>query len=93
MRNRFFVATSLANDPHTEGMHNAGKIAALDNVGSFILPPSLDYTAFYDAIVKYQPQFIGLSMFMMNWSLKEFLFLTSWRTRLSAMTIIRMNRL
>lgn len=61
MRNRFFVATSLANDPHTEGMHNAGKIAALDNVGSFILPPSLDYTAFYDAIVKYQPQFIGLS--------------------------------
>lgn len=61
MRNRFFVATSLANDPHTEGMHNASKIAALGEVGSFILPPSLDYTAFYDAIDKYKPRFIGLS--------------------------------
>lgn len=61
MRNRFFVATSLANDPHTEGMHNASKIAALDEIGSYILPPSLDYTAFYEAIDKYQPRFIGLS--------------------------------
>lgn len=61
MRHRFFVATSLANDPHTEGMHNASKIAALDDIGSYILPPSLDYTAFYEAIDKYQPRFIGLS--------------------------------
>ena len=61
MRNRYFVATSLANDPHTEGMHNASKIAALDEIGSYILPPSLDYTAFYEAIDKYQPRFIGLS--------------------------------
>ena len=61
MRNRFFVATSLANDPHTEGMHNASKIASLDGIGSLILPPSLDYQAFYDAIDKYQPRYIGLS--------------------------------
>ena len=61
MRNRFFVATSLANDPHTEGMHNASKIAALGDIGSFILPPSLDYAAFYEAIDKYKPRFIGLS--------------------------------
>ena len=61
MRNRFFVATSLANDPHTEGMHNASKIAALDGIGSLILAPSLDYTSFYDAIVKNQPMYIGLS--------------------------------
>lgn len=61
MQNRFFVATSLANDPHTEGMHNASKIATLGEVGSYILPPSLDYTAFYDAIHKYKPRFIGLS--------------------------------
>ena len=61
MRNRFFVATSLANDPHTEGMHNASKIATLGEVGSLILPPSLDYTAFYEAIDKYKPRFIGLS--------------------------------
>lgn len=61
MRNRFFVATSLANDPHTEGMHNASKIAALGEVDSMILPPSLDYTTFYDAIHSYKPQYIGLS--------------------------------
>lgn len=61
MRNRFFVATSLANDPHTEGMHNASKIAALDEIGSIILPPSLDYTPFFDAIAKYKPKYIGLS--------------------------------
>jgi len=61
MRNSFFVATSLANDPHTEGMHNASKIAALGGVGSYILPPSLDYSAFYEAIDKNKPRFIGLS--------------------------------
>lgn len=60
-RNRFFVATTLANDPHTEGLHNASKIAALGGVKSYILPPSLDYTDFYNAIDKYKPHFIGLS--------------------------------
>lgn len=61
MRNRFFVATSLANDPHTEGMHNASKIAALGGVESLILPPSLDYVAFYEAIDKYKPRYVGMS--------------------------------
>ena len=61
MRNRFFIATTLANDPHTEGMHNASKIAALDGIGSLILPPSLDYTTFYNKIAKHKPQYIGLS--------------------------------
>lgn len=61
MRNRLFVATTLANDPHTEGLHNASKIAALDGVESIILPPSLNYQAFYDAIDKYKPRYIGLS--------------------------------
>jgi len=61
MRNRFFVATSLANDPHTEGMHNASKIAALGGIDSYILPPSLDYEPFYEAINKYKPRYIGLS--------------------------------
>ena len=60
-RNRFFVATSLANDPHTEGMHNASKIAALDGIECFILPPSLSYEPFYEAINKYKPRYIGLS--------------------------------
>lgn len=61
MRNRFFVATSLANDPHTEGMHNASKIAALGGIECFILPPSLSYEPFYEAIDKYKPRYIGLS--------------------------------
>lgn len=61
MRNNIFVATTLANDPHTEGLHNAGKIASLGGVQNVILPPSLDYKAFYDAIDKYRPHFIGLS--------------------------------
>lgn len=60
-RNRFFVATSLANDPHTEGMHNASKIAALDGIESFILPPSLNYEPFYEAIDRFKPRYIGLS--------------------------------
>lgn len=61
MRNRFFVATSLANDPHTEGMHNASKIATLGGVGTLIMPPSLDYASFYEAIHKNKPKYIGLS--------------------------------
>lgn len=61
MRNRFFLATTLANDPHTEGIHNASKIAALEEINSLILPPSLDYKSFYDAVDKYKPRYIGLS--------------------------------
>lgn len=60
-RNRFFVATSLANDPHTEGMHNASKIASMGGVESLILPPSLDYAAFYEAIDKHKPRYVGMS--------------------------------
>ena len=61
MKNNIFVATTLANDPHTEGLHNAGKIASLGGVQSVILPPSLNYEGFYEAIAKYRPHFIGLS--------------------------------
>lgn len=56
-----FIATSLANDPHTEGMHNASKIAELGGISSQILPPSLDYQNFYKEINKSKPKFIGLS--------------------------------
>ena len=61
MHNKYFVATTLANDPHTEGLHNAAKIASLGGVQSVILPPSLDYQVFYDAIAEYRPHFVGLS--------------------------------
>jgi hypothetical protein len=33
-------------------MHNASKIAALGGIDSYILPPSLDYEPFYEAINK-----------------------------------------
>lgn len=60
-RNNFFIATSLANDPHTEGMHNASKIAGLGGISSQILPPSLDYGRFYNEIHENKPKYIGLS--------------------------------
>lgn len=61
MSNNIFIATSLANDPHTEGMHNASKIAGLGGIPSKVLPPSLDYRQFYEEINKKRPKFIGLS--------------------------------
>ena len=56
-----FIATTLANDPHTEGMRNAGKIAELGGVRTLLLRPSLDYTEFLEDVKKYQPHYIGLS--------------------------------
>lgn len=61
MRQNIFVASSLACDPHTEGMHNASKIAALGGIKSVIMPPSFDYTPFYNMIDRLKPKFIGLS--------------------------------
>lgn len=61
MSNRLFVATSLANDPHTEGMHNASKIGALGGVESILLSPSLDYASFFEAVHINKPKYIGLS--------------------------------
>lgn len=61
MNNNFFVASSLANDPHTEGMHNAAKIARLSGIDSLIIKPSESYDDFFNAIKKYQPKYIGIS--------------------------------
>lgn len=61
MNNRIFIATSLANDPHTEGMHNAAKIAAYDGIESVIMPPDLSYEGFYRTIAERKPKYIGLS--------------------------------
>lgn len=61
MRNNIFVASTLANDPHTEGMHQAGKIARLGGVECVLLRPSVDLTNLCEAIKKYQPKYVGLS--------------------------------
>ena len=56
-----FIATSLANDPHTEGMHNALKIASRGGIKGKILPPSETYEEFYKQIHLHKPKYIGLS--------------------------------
>ena len=61
MRNNVFVASTLANDPHTEGMHQAGKIARLAGIDCVLLKPSIDLDAFCKAIKEYQPKYIGMS--------------------------------
>ena len=61
MNNNFFVASSLANDPHTEGMHNAAKIAKLAGIDSIVVKPSENYDAFFEAIKEHQPKYIGIS--------------------------------
>ena len=59
--NNLFIASSLANDPHTEGMHNAAKIAELAGIKSLVLKPSETYDSLFDAIREYRPKYIGLS--------------------------------
>ena len=61
MRQDYFVATSLACDPHTEGMHNASKIASFGGIKSVIMSPSFDYNPFYKTIDELRPKYIGLS--------------------------------
>ena len=61
MRNNIFVASTLGNDPHTEGMHQAGKIARLGGLECVLLRPSDNLNALCEAIKKYQPKYVGLS--------------------------------
>ncbi|MBF6607439.1 MAG: hypothetical protein ITG00_01730 [Flavobacterium sp.] len=58
---RFFVASTLGNDPHTEGLHIASKIAKLGEVGYSILEPTLDYEPLLDRIKEADAGYIGLS--------------------------------
>lgn len=61
MRNNIFVASTLANDPHTEGLYNAARIAELGGVKPIILEPSVSIDCLCDTIHKYYPKYIGLS--------------------------------
>ena len=61
MGNNIFVASTLANDPHTEGMHQAAKIARLVGIESVLLKPSVSLDSFCLAIKEYQPKYIGMS--------------------------------
>lgn len=61
MTNRIFVASTLANDPHTEGLHNAGRIARMAGIKTVLLEPSENLDCICEAIKKHNPHYIGLS--------------------------------
>lgn len=61
MGTRTFIGSTIGNDPHTEGLHIAGKIAMRLGIQSFILPPSENFQNLVSTIVKYDPYFLGLS--------------------------------
>ena len=61
MANNIFVASTLASDPHTEGLNNAGRIASMAGITTILLEPSNKLDALCEAIKKYSPRFIGLS--------------------------------
>lgn len=60
-RRNLFIASPLGNDPHTEGIRNAMKIAEAAGIETMLIPPALDYEAFCDAIHLHKPRFVGLS--------------------------------
>jgi hypothetical protein len=59
--NRLFLASTLGNDPHTEGIHNASKIAKLANIDFLLIPPSTSYEPLCLSIKQKSPRFLGLS--------------------------------
>lgn len=56
-----YIASTLGNDPHTEGIHNAMKIANLAGVEGFCVPPSESFDGLCKAIKENNPEYIGLS--------------------------------
>ncbi len=61
MPNNVFIASTLANDPHTEGLHNAARIAQMGGIKAIILEPSESIEHLCDTIHKHNPKYIGLS--------------------------------
>lgn len=61
MNHHLFIASTLANDPHTEGLHNAGKVAGTGGIKSIILKPSASIVELCEIVREFKPKFIGLS--------------------------------
>lgn len=60
-KQNIFVASTLANDPHTEGLHNAGRIARMAGIKTILLEPSENIDRLCEAIKENNPRYIGLS--------------------------------
>ena len=60
-RQNIFLASTLANDPHTEGIHNAGRIARMAGIRTILLEPSDNLDIICNAIKENMPRYIGLS--------------------------------
>lgn len=56
-----FIGLTLGQDPHTVGIHKAGKIAKLAGINYKILPPAMDDNSKIRAIMSENPKYIGLS--------------------------------
>jgi hypothetical protein len=56
-----FVGLTLGNDPHTVGIHKAGKIARSAGIGYQIIPPATSDDVKLRILKEQDPQFIGLS--------------------------------
>jgi hypothetical protein len=56
-----FVGLTLGNDPHTVGIHKAGKIARAAGIAYQIMPPATDDADKLRTLKEQDPRFIGLS--------------------------------
>ncbi|RXM74395.1 hypothetical protein [Clostridium tetani] len=56
-----FLGLTLGKDPHTVGIHKAGKIARMAGIGYKILPPAMSDEEKIRIIIKENPKYIGLS--------------------------------
>ena len=52
---RIYLASTLGNDPHTEGLHISSKIAKLAGIRSIILEPSESYDRLFLSIKEHRP--------------------------------------
>lgn len=59
--NRFFLGMSLGHDPHTVGIHNAGRIAKMLNIDYYVAPTDINIEQQLELILKYEPKYLGFS--------------------------------
>lgn len=59
--NRIFLGMSLGNDPHTVGIHNAGRIAKMLNIDYYVAPTDINIEQQLELISQYKPKYLGFS--------------------------------